>query len=296
MKWKLMLIPLAMALVAAMAGAPAQASTSIYVGAGHGYFAAFKVEDGHPFVLGLDVRSYCRGTGAHSDENEGQLILERFTAPVPMAPTREGLWAEDETYRYYRSERAVVRARFQRGEVGGTLVGAYDEKNFQCQSGRYRGSPKVRFRAIRYVRVGSARARRPSGSPRVGGIYYTRAGGIEVLLRRTSPSEVEVRGAVGQRCTVPASESNPPRVPIFPYISDPTIWDRGGFRERFHEYGPGRGHTTFGERATLTGRLETKFAVGRYLRVKAKKRGDRIVRRCETKPVHYRAIRYLPAR
>jgi hypothetical protein len=295
MKRKWMLAAMVVPVAAALAAAPAQASTSLYVSGGHGNNVVFKVEDGHPYVLAVDARNYCRGTGAHSDERQAVFTLERFRGPVWMRQTPEGLRAADVTYAYYRSESAVVRARFHRGAIVGTFVARYEEKDFQCQSRNYFGSPKVRFKAVRYVRVGAAAAHNPGNRTRAGGIYFTNAGPIEVLLRRVSPEAVEVRGATAQRCTLRASEPHPPRVALFAEVADPIIGDRDRFREHSHGYGPARKHTTFDERATVAGSLRTRFAIGRYWRVKVKKRDARTVRRCETASVRFRAARYVPA-
>jgi hypothetical protein len=295
MKRKWMLAAMAVPVAVALAAAPAQAGTALYVSGGHGNNVVFKVEDGRPYVLAVDARSYCRGTGAHSDERQAEFTLERFRGPVRMRQTPEGLRAADLTYTYYRNESAIVRARFHRGAIVGTFVARYDEKDFQCQSRSYFGSPKVRFKAVRYVRVGAAAARNPGGHTRAGGIYFTNAGSIEVLLRRVSPKAVEVRGATAQRCALPASEWHPPRVPLFAELADTIIGDRDRFRDHSHRFGPARKHTTFDERATVSRRLRARFATGRYWRVKVKKRDERIVRRCKTASVRFRAVRYVPA-
>lgn len=290
------MLAVGIALVAAFAAAPAQAKTSIYVGVGPEYFAAFKIEDGRPYVLAVDAHIYCRGTGTHSDQREGEGTAERFPAPVRMRPTPEGLRGVDELRGRLETESVVVRARIRRGRVVGTIVATHGGYEFRCKTGGYFGDREIPFEAVRYVPVGSPRASHYGDRSAAGRIYFTHAGPLEVFLHRLGPRVVDIRGAARQRCPLPASESHPPRVPLFSLIAGGEIGDRGGFREHWHQYGPARRHATFNESITLTGKLKNKFAVGSYSRVKVKKRGERIIRRCETGPVSYRAVRYVPVR
>ncbi|HET7507165.1 MAG TPA: hypothetical protein VFJ53_02290 [Solirubrobacterales bacterium] len=281
---------------AASVAAPAQASTAIYVGAGDGYFAAFKVEDGHPSVLAVDAHIYCLGTGSHSDEDAGQGTAERFPAPVRLRPTAEGLRGFDELRGPYETESAMVRARIRRGRFVGTIVATHGGPGFRCQSGSYRGDPEIPFEAARYVRAGAPNARRRKGDRATGAIYFAHMKRVEVFLRRRGPRYVDVRGAARQRCTIPAGAAHLPRVPLFERITGPRIGNGGRFREHWHDYGPARKHMTYDERITLTGAMGPRATIGSYSRIKVKKRGRRIARRCETDPVRYKAFRYVPAR
>lgn len=291
-KWMLML---AVAL-ACFAPTPAQASTSIYVGADDDYFVAFKVEDGHPYVLAVDAHIYCRGTGSHSDEDAGQGTAERFPAPVRMRPTPEGFRGVDEHEGPYKSERAVVRGRIQQGIFVGTIVATHSGYEFRCQSGSSHGDPQIPFEAVRYVRAAAAAdARGQENGSAAGDIYFTHEERVEVFLHRLG-LWVDVRGAARQRCSIPASAAHPPPAPLFELITGPRIGDGGRFREHWHEYGPARKHMTYDERITLTGTVGPRAAVGSYSRIKVKRKGARITRRCETDPVRYEALRYVPAR
>jgi hypothetical protein len=289
-KW---MLAMAVVLAATLAGVPsAHGRASIYVASGPGYSAAFKVRAGRAYVLALDARAYCRGTGSHSGEhNRGWFNV--FSTPTRMRPSREGLRGVENVEAPLWSERAVVRAHLRRGAVVGTFAVTYDSEETECRSGSYAKSPKVPFKAVRYLPAGAPGAGRRSDRG-VGQVYFTNAGSVEVFLRRVKGRVVGIRGAVKQWCPVPGSES--PRVPLFGLPEAAPLGGNGDFKRREHFHGASRNGRRYDERMWLTGRVQPGAVVSSYHRVKTRKRGDRIVRRCEAGPVSYRAIRYVRAR
>lgn len=284
----------AFALVGAtLCAGSAYGSASLYVASGPGYSAAFKVRAGRVYVLALDARAFCRGTGSHSDEH-GKGSFKVFRKPVRMRHTKEGLRGRFEIDAGLWREDAVVRARRHRGAITGTLAASFSEEESECRTGSYGGDPQVPFKAVRYVPVGSPRAGNPSAGR--GRVYFTNAGSVEVYLRRVRGKVIGLRGAAQQVCPVPASASHPPRVPLFFYPENALLGGDGNFKQHDHFHGASRHRGRYDERMWITGRFEPGAVVGRYHRVKTRKRGDRVIRRCETGPVSYRAIRYVPAR
>lgn len=286
---------LGVALVAALAGTgSAYGKAALYVASGPGYSAAFKVRAGRAYVLALDARAYCRGTGSHSDEHS-RGSFEAFPAPVRMRHTKKGLRGADRVDAGLWSERAVVRGRLRRGAIVGTLAATFNDEETECRTGSHDGDPKIPFRAVRYVPLDASRAGGRSGRG-AGRVYFTNAGSVEVYLRRVKGRVVGIRGAARQACPIPASGTRPPRVSLFGSADNAALDGDGSFKHRLHFHGASRHRGRYDERMWLTGRFEPGAVVGRYHRVKTRKRGDRVVRRCETGPVDYRAIRYVPAR
>jgi hypothetical protein len=291
------ILALALALVMALAGVgPAHAKASIYVGAGHGYFVAFEIQNGHPYVLALTDTTYCHGTGAHRAEHVGVHPSGMFAAPARMRKTREGFRGTDEVEFPLWREHAVVQAKFRgRRAIVGTFTMAYEERETECRTGGYGGDPKVSFTARKYIPVGShvGRSRALLGEA---GVYFSHAGFVETLIR-WSHGVLEIRGAVRQRCRIPASETDPPTVPLLSGGIDAVLLgDHGGFRAQRHYHGGGRRRGIHDERISMTGRFKPDLLTGRYFRVKVRKRVGRVIRRCETGPVRFRAKRYVRAR
>jgi hypothetical protein len=295
MKGRSMLV-VAVALLGIAAGAgSAYGSASLYVASGPGYSAAFKARAGRVYVMALDARAYCRGTGSHSDEHsKGSFNV--FPTPVRMRHTKEGLRGADHLDAGLWSESGVVRGRFHRGAITGTLAAFFNDEETECRTGSYDGDPQIPFKAVRYVPLGSARAGRSSAGRGRGRVYFTNSGSVEVYLRRVGGKLIGLRGAARQVCPIPASASHPPRVPLFFYPENALLGGDGNFKRHDHFHGARRHRFKYDERMWMTGRFEPGAVVGRYHRVKTRKRGDRVLRRCETGPVSYRAIRYVPAR
>ena len=287
----------ALALTAVVAVAPAQASASVYVGTGPGYFLAFEIRNGHPYVLALTARTYCRGTGAHRSEHLGSGPAGMFASPARMSKTGEGYRGFDETYYPLWREHAVIEADVRhRRAIVGNFVMAYEDAESECWTGGYRGDFKVAFRARKYIPISSPRARSLVARGGGGGIYFAKTEALETLIRRLPDKSLEVRGEVGQRCPTPAAETDPPRVPMFSgLIAAAPLGNHGGFRKNWHFYGAGRHRATYNERMSMTGRVKPAVLVGRYHRVKVRKRGERVIRRCET-GARFRAKRYVRAR
>lgn len=291
-------IALTLVMAAALFGAgTAKARPPLYIASSHGYSAAFKVEHGHPYVIALDALMYCRATGSHPIGQVRPSTLEMFPKPVWMEPTREGFRGEDEEGPAISPTRAVVTARFNHGTIVGYFrMVRYVEPGAICHTGGRDGSPKVRFKAVRYLPVGASGERGPPAARPARAVYFTSAERVEVYLRRFGRQIVQIRGAASQRCSLPASESQPPRVPLFSLVTSAVIGEGGGFQEHWRQYGLGRKHTTYVETEVLTGRIRSRVVSGRYLRIKAKKRDGTLVRRCETDPVRFRAVRYVRVR
>jgi hypothetical protein len=292
-KW---MLGVGLALVAALAGAAsAYGRASIYVASGPGYSAAFKVRAGRVYVLALDARAYCRGTGSHSHEHS-KGSFQAFPSPTRMRHTKKGLRGSDKFDAGLWSERAVVRASHHRGAIVGTLAATYNDEETECRTGSYEGDPKLPFKAVRYLPANAVSAGGGSSGRGRGQVFFTNAGSVEVYLRRVRGKVIGIRGAVTQACPIPASVSRPPRVSLFGSAENAPLGGDGTFKRRLHFHGASRHRVRYDERMWMTGTFEAGSVVGRYHRVKTRKRGDRVLRRCETGPLSYRAVRYVPAR
>lgn len=294
----LLCLALGSALPAPGAAAAARSRTSVYIARQPGLSITFKAVGRRVFVTSLEATIYCRGTGAHSDETSEETSQDFLLGPEELdRHGRRVTYGLEVNGSFWASE--AIDARLSRGALTGTFLstegGGGFEDDQDCRTGSPKGSPKVHFRAVRYLPRGDPRASAPERATEA--VYFADTDPLEILLWADHRALSGLRATVALTCRHRKRPRTRYReafafgtlVPPFPFAPGSRRFAaHTGTRERGHR-ASSRIAGAVGPRA-ITGNLSETFSWLSH---------GRIGERCYTGSgglggVRFRAVRYLP--
>jgi len=270
----------------------AAASPQLYVGAGDGYSVALKVEGAKTYVLGLDATVYCSETEPQSVTKPS--LQGFFAAATPMREGKKGgLTASQGDGGFFGSNVATVNAVPEGGKLVGHFKYVFSVLSSHCQTGGYFGNrPEVPFEAVPYAPVDRLTPPPPFADA-ASAVYYGTEGALETFFT-VFKSVFGLRGTVASACLATARKPPPRRGPLASEVLIAKLAAGGAFHQKLKSLGPG-GLAAIHEAVTLSGAVGDASITGTYFDRIGTQLGKNRKRVCNTGPLPFSAVRYLPS-